>query len=187
MADPSQFNSMVNWAFIIATSIYTAIGYVGYLMFGSDVSDEISKDLQRTKGYNPALNEAVLWVLVINPISKFALNMHPLYATLEIVLGFGHSSDAKMRVKGHSHQTSWGQNLLRIVLAISIVAVSMIFPQFSAVMAFMGSFSAFTINVICPVAAKVVTQGQCSILDGTIMIVNVVMTVWGTYAAFIPA
>ena len=110
-----------------------------------------------------------------------------LYATLEIVLGFGHSSDVKMRVKGHSHHTSWGQKLLRVLLAISIVAISMIFPQFSAVMAFMGSFSAFTINVVCPLAAKVVMQGRCSILDGTIMIVNVVMTVWGTYAAFAPA
>lgn len=42
MIDPSQFDSMINWAFSIATLIYTIIGVTGYLMFGTDVSDEVS-------------------------------------------------------------------------------------------------------------------------------------------------
>lgn len=107
--------------------------------------------------------------------------------TVEVVLGFGHPSDGKVGIKGHDHHSSWRQNLLRIFLTISAVAVSMVFPQFSAVMAFMGSFSAFMINLVGPVAAKVVLQGRCGIFDGTVIVIGLVMTVWGTYAAFFAA
>ena len=41
MIDPSQFDEMINWAFTIATLIYTVIGVTGYLMFGNSVSDEV--------------------------------------------------------------------------------------------------------------------------------------------------
>jgi hypothetical protein len=42
MVDPSQFDSVIDWSFAIATCIYTIIGATGYLMFGNDVSDEVS-------------------------------------------------------------------------------------------------------------------------------------------------
>ena len=32
---------MINWAFGIASFIYTVIGVTGYLMFGDSVSDEV--------------------------------------------------------------------------------------------------------------------------------------------------
>lgn len=43
---------MIEWAFAIATLIYTIIGVTGYLMFGNDVSDEVccyqARDLRAT-------------------------------------------------------------------------------------------------------------------------------------------
>lgn len=58
MVDPSQFDRMINWAFVglmdifstvwltqyqvAATFLYALIGYAGYLMFGNYVSDEVS-------------------------------------------------------------------------------------------------------------------------------------------------
>ncbi len=71
---------------VVATLIYGLIGYAGYIMFGISVSEEvsigrhcsraidptystqISMDLLRTPGYNPALNQACLWMLVISPM-----------------------------------------------------------------------------------------------------------------------
>lgn len=41
MIDPAQFDNMIDWAFTIATAIYTTIGVTGYLMFGNNVSDEV--------------------------------------------------------------------------------------------------------------------------------------------------
>lgn len=41
MIDPSEFDTMINWAFVVATFIYASIGYAGYLMYGNSVSDEV--------------------------------------------------------------------------------------------------------------------------------------------------
>lgn len=40
--DPSQFDKMLDYAFLAATFIYAVIGIAGYLMFGNSVSDEVS-------------------------------------------------------------------------------------------------------------------------------------------------
>ena len=104
MVDPSQFDSMINWAFSVATFIYTMIGVTGYLMFGNDVCEEVSiahrpvdivayhdsriqfsQDLMRTPGYNRTLNRAAMWGLVLVPISKFALATRPVRNTLQDV------------------------------------------------------------------------------------------------------
>jgi hypothetical protein len=41
MIDPTEFDTMINWAFFVATVIYALIGYAGYLMYGNAVSDEV--------------------------------------------------------------------------------------------------------------------------------------------------
>lgn len=43
MIDPTQFDRMIEWAFAIATFIYTVIGVTGYIMFGNEISDEVSQ------------------------------------------------------------------------------------------------------------------------------------------------
>ncbi len=97
MIDPGQFDRMIEWAFAIATFIYTIIGVTGYIMFGTEVSDEasnpstpsescskvadnelqFSQDLMTTPGFNMNLNKIALWGLVIAPLSKFALSTRP--------------------------------------------------------------------------------------------------------------
>ncbi|KAF8634006.1 hypothetical protein AX15_001180 [Amanita polypyramis BW_CC] len=185
MRDPSQFDTMVNWAFAVATLFYAATGYAGYLMFGDGVSDEISKNLLLTIGYNPTLNKAVLWVMVINPLTKFALTMNPLFATLDIILSYRGSSHGRMKMKGSGdNQTCLGKGVRRVLLTVAVVVAAIIFPQFSVVNAFVGSFSCFMVNVIGPLAAKISVHGRCSVLDGTITAAALVMAIWGTFAVF---
>lgn len=70
------------------------------------------------------------------------------------------------------------------MFALMAVAASIFVPEFSAMMAFLGSFSAFLLCVIGPVSAKVALAGKCSLLDATLLLVAVLMAVWGTIAAF---
>ena len=94
MIDPSRFDEMIDWAFVIATGIYGLLGVTGYIMFGNAVSDEVShtaatsgRGLAETRvqfsmdlmKYNthPALNSIALWGLVLTPLSKFALTARP--------------------------------------------------------------------------------------------------------------
>jgi len=201
MTDPQQFDHMINWAFMIATFIYGIIGSAGYLMFGRSVSDEVSKDLLSTPGYNPYLNQAALWMLVISPLSKFALCTRPLNITLEVRLGLETHSPATSPeddlVKPTTLSIRKGSStdpylnlkriltiIERVVFTFLSVGVSILVPEFSAVMAFLGSFSAFMICVIGPVLAKSALSGRWSTLDVLLLTVAVVMAAWGTLAAF---
>ncbi|KAJ3719715.1 transmembrane amino acid transporter protein-domain-containing protein [Lentinula raphanica] len=193
MVNPEEFDTMINWAFLVATTIYALIGYVGYLMFGPNVSDEISMDLLKTPGYNPIMNQAVLWMLVVSPLSKFALTTQPLNAVLEVLIGLESpaASPEDMAIK-MSSPVPWSFKALlgrmqRIIVTVASVAVSVAVPEFSALMAFLGSFSAFIICIIGPVAAKVAIERKCNVLDGLILGLGIVMACWGTVAAFLIA
>ena len=73
----------------------------------------------------------------------------------------------------------------RSVFALMAVAFSIFIPEFSAMMAFLGSFSAFMLCVIGPVAAKVaLTNGKIGAFDAMLLAVGAAMMVWGTGAAF---
>ncbi|KAF9015332.1 transmembrane amino acid transporter protein-domain-containing protein [Cyathus striatus] len=199
MIDPGEFDRMINWAFIVATSIYAIIGYAGYLMFGNNVSDEISVDLLNTKGYNALLNQIALWLLVLSPVSKFGLTTQPLNATIEILLGLdsplSSPEDLAVKLNGLSlmaHARTFNYKrilamLQRIVMTLLSVVVSICVPEFSSVMAFIGSFAAFMICIIGPILAKIALAGYCNIFDGCIIAVGTVMAVWGTVSAFLSA
>lgn len=87
MRNPRQFCQMLDWAYIAATVIYLGMGLVGYFMFGRLVSDEITRDLAKTAGYPRILNKVAIWLIIINPLSKFALAARPLVTTVELILG----------------------------------------------------------------------------------------------------
>ncbi|KAG7443486.1 uncharacterized protein BT62DRAFT_333748 [Guyanagaster necrorhizus] len=179
MEDPCQFDTMANWAFFFSTVIYLLIGGAGYLMFGTPVSEEISRDLLRTPGYNAVLNKICLWMLVVSPLSKFALVVQPLNATVEKLF--------KSQNKP-AHQNP-RQRLLGIAQRLSItlltVGVSIIVPDFGQVTELMGSFSAFLIVVICPIGAKLTITRTCGFFDVLVLGISVLMGTWGTITAFL--
>ncbi|KAJ7042541.1 transmembrane amino acid transporter protein-domain-containing protein [Mycena alexandri] len=193
MIEPNKFERMINFAFAIATSIYAFLAAVGYLMFGNSVSGEISMDLLRTPGYNKALNHLALWMLVLSPLSKFALTTRPLLTTLEILLGIElpccSSNDEMKKLSGALASRENVKKALRILQRICLtllsVMISILVPGFSEILAFVGCSSAFILCVIGPLAANASMSGRCGILDGLIMVSALVMAVWGTVALFL--
>jgi vesicular inhibitory amino acid transporter len=178
---------------------------------------QVSKDLLRTSGYNPYLNQAALWMLVISPLSKFALCTRPvrliflsilhtivshthfsqLNITLEIMLGLEATpppsfpdDDVKVFVSTTGYKLTSHLNfkrflivIERIVFTLLSVGVSILIPEFSSVMAFLGSFSAFMLCVIGPVSAKIALAGRCGVWDALWLTIAIVMAIWGTFAA----
>ncbi|KAL5519122.1 hypothetical protein ACEPAH_805 [Sanghuangporus vaninii] len=196
MQNPKDFDKMINLAFIAATIIYALIGGCGYLMFGDSVSDEVSKDLLATPGYNAFINKLAVWSLVVMPLTKFGLSTRPVVITLEIMLGLEPNSQPQMHVSEvpggtstQAKQSKYTKGLLifleRTAFTCLAVAVSIFFPEFSSVMAFVGAFWAFLLCVIGPVSAKIVLERKCGWKDGALLLIAIVMTLWGTIAAFI--
>ncbi|KAI0068476.1 hypothetical protein BV25DRAFT_1846580 [Artomyces pyxidatus] len=195
MIDPSQFDLAMNYAFAFATFIYAVIGIAGYLMFGDDVMDEISQNLLQVPGYSPVLNKIALWMLVITPLTKFALGSRPLNLTLEVLLGLDVSD--RQEEHEHFHKTSLDRlshqsnralkrvfiGVERVVFVLLATTVSILVPDFSSMMAILGSFSAFIMCVIGPVAAKMALK-QGTRWDVVFLLTAITMAAWGSGAAF---
>ncbi|KAJ7655112.1 transmembrane amino acid transporter protein-domain-containing protein [Mycena polygramma] len=193
MISPHRFEEMLNLAFGIATCIYTLMALMGYLMFGNSVSEEISMDLLKIGDYNKPLNQLALWMLVLSPLSKFALTTQPLTTTLEILLRIdlprGSSSEEIKKISGAQASRENVKRALRIVQRICVallsVMMSVLVPGFSEILALLGCTSAFCLCVIGPLAANASISGRCGILDGSIMVLALLMAVWGTIALFL--
>jgi len=197
MVDPSQFDTMIDYAFAIATAIYAVIGVAGYIMFGNSVSDEFSVDLMKYSVYS-TLNEVALWGLVLTPISKYALATRPLNITFEVLLGLETNAAAAddhgtKPTTSNLEQTTArkGSTALRTIfialerttLAVLSVAVSICIPGFSSMMAFLGACTSFLLCVVGPISAKAALAKYCGFWDGLAIFLGAVMAIWGTAAA----
>jgi len=198
MLNPQEFDRMINWAFFISTVIYAIIAAVGYLMFGQSVSDEVSRDLLHTPGYNPGLNHFALWLLVVSPVSKFALATRPLNIALETMLGIDNkithqTATNSMAMKQPVPTPDTRATLKKVGLVVErslftllSVGVSILIPEFSSMMAFLGAFSAFVLCVIGPILAKVSLAGwKIDVRDAALILISTVMAAWGTGAVFV--
>ncbi|KAL8287435.1 hypothetical protein RQP46_003293 [Phenoliferia psychrophenolica] len=87
MREPKHFNAMINAAYILAFTVSMLMGTLGYIMFGNDVSDEVTRDMRHTHGYPPFLNKLAVWMIAINPVVKYALASTPLISTIEHLTG----------------------------------------------------------------------------------------------------
>jgi len=174
---------------ILATLLYGLIGAAGYAMMGDSVSAEISQDMLRMPGYNTVLNRLCVWMLVIVPLTKYALATRPLNITLEMLLGLGQPDTVPAPGQSKRDQKRWTSGLVveRVAVLALVTATAILIPDFSATMAFLGSFSAFVLCVIGPIMAKVAVDGRCSGLDALLLAVSISMAASGTYAAFFAA
>ena len=71
----------------------------------------------------------------------------------------------------------------RVGLVLLAVTVSILVPDFGSTMAILGSFSAFLLCVIGPVAAKMAIEGRRSVQDVIFFATAICMAAWGTAIA----
>lgn len=182
MRDPRLFDRMLDLAYVAATCIYLSMGIVGYLMFGQGVSDEITRDVARTDGYPRVLNRLAICLIIINPLSKFALAARPILTTVEVVLGLDSPtkrapkssqvdaveeevSDSPMAgsafsLRAQEYTSSWSPTRKRLltysvslVITLLIGLTAIVLPGFEKVMAFLGAFLACATCIVGPLLA----------------------------------
>ncbi|KAL7424020.1 hypothetical protein Q5752_001605 [Cryptotrichosporon argae] len=78
MRNPKRADRACELAYVIAMAVYLLVAICGYLMYGRDVADEVSKDLARTPGFSPLLQKLAVWMVAINPLTKISLGLRPL-------------------------------------------------------------------------------------------------------------
>lgn len=192
MAEPHRFNQAMNYSFGFATAVYAIIGIAGYLMFGDNVSAEVSQNLLQVPGYSPTLNRLALWMLVLTPLTKFPLTTRPLNIALESLLGLDcYTSNASEADRKPTLALRFNRSLKgiliaceRVTLVCLAVSVSILVPNFGSIMAVLGSFTVFLLCVIGPITAKMTLQRKITAVDAAILMVSTAMAMWGTVAAF---
>jgi len=126
-----------------------ATAVAGLLMFGDDVMEEITSNLLTTSGYPRVLTFLLCTFIAITPLTKIPLNARPIITTVEVLTGLHqHSLADNSALVGRSMYFRGTMKIvIRVVTVVCFLVISIIFPAFDSIMAFMGSALCFTICV----------------------------------------
>lgn len=118
-------------------------------MFGDDVLEEITSNILTTSGYPKALTFLMCVFVSILPLTKIPLNARPIISTLETLTGVHHNALADNHAMvGRSVSFRGAMKVaIRVFTILTFLGISIVFPAFDSIMAFMGSALCYTICV----------------------------------------
>lgn len=150
MRHPHKYTRALKVTFSFTYLLDMTAAVAGLLMFGDDVLDAITSNILLTAGYPRALTYLLCGVIAIIPLTKVPLNARPIIATAEVLLGLHQQavSEASSAMVGRSAYFRGVMKIvIRVVTILIFLVISIIFPAFDSIMAFMGSALCFTICV----------------------------------------
>ncbi|GBB94132.1 hypothetical protein RclHR1_00230010 [Rhizophagus clarus] len=184
MAKPESYNSMVNYSYLIASSIYITVAASGYLMFGSTTMEEITLNIMSTPGFSVLLNSFVIWMIVINPLSKYPLMLTPINISIEVVF-------FKIVFIGSKFSRTIYTIISRTFVSFLIVYTSIAFPEFDRAMSLLGAFFSFLISAIFPILCYLKIFGhqlsnKSLAINIMFLVISTIMAIIGTIWTFFP-
>ena len=179
MAEPEKYGLMVDLSYITVGVAYTVTMVVGYLMYGLDVENEVQLNL--AEGDPGALVTAILWLIVIIPLTKYALIANPVNLTVEnLVMGDTSSYDLSCKqnvlrigefffffllkklflllpssfspLRPINQTATTTTTVIRTAVSFLVLFIAIVYSEFDSVMALLGAFFSFTVSVLFPVA-----------------------------------
>lgn len=131
----------------------TCLAIIGILMFGDDISEAITSNIIKTSGYPETLTVFMCICIAIIPLTKIPLNARPLITTADVVCGLHlepHHHHATARSSAWS--TTLYKYIVRIVVVLVLLGISILFPAFDSVCAFLGAALCSLISIILPLS-----------------------------------
>lgn len=117
-------------------------------MFGDGISDAITSNIIATSGYPETLTFIMCACVAIIPLTKIPLSARPLITTVDVI--------CNLYIDSHSPPQSLLTRILRAIIRVSVVLVllfiSIVFPAFDSVCAFLGAALCTLISVILPIS-----------------------------------
>lgn len=162
-------------------------------MFGDDVKDEITANILTTSGYSRALTVFLCIFIAIIPLTKIPLNARPIITTVEILTGMHQQTapDTQLLTGRSMYFRGIAKVAIRVVTIVMFLIISILFPAFDSIMAFMGSALCFTICVTLPILFHLKLFGHeiskaDKIFQYTILAISIVISTIGTVWSFLP-
>ncbi|CCU77380.1 unnamed protein product [Blumeria hordei] len=192
MRHPNKFMRAVKVSFTFTYLLDLFTAAIGILMFGDATSNEISSNILNMSEYPPTLSMFLSIFIAIIPITKVTLISRPIVSTIEVLAGI---TTPSVNLEENTKQSSLRRNvakfIVRVTVIIVFVLVSILFPAFDSLMAFMGSALCYTICVILPLLFYVKLFGSRISLRELVfcrclIVISSIMAFLGTVFAFIP-
>lgn len=148
MRHPHKFKDCLYKTYKITsvTDIGTAV--IGFLMFGDQVKDEITKNVLLLEGYPTFIYGLISALMTMIPIAKTPLNARPIISVLDVLFNV---QSAETKFKGqHLKMAKIIQKINCLIVNALFVIVAIICPQFDRLIAFLGAGLCFFICLILP-------------------------------------
>ncbi|KAK2732482.1 hypothetical protein FQN55_004094 [Onygenales sp. PD_40] len=203
MRHPHKYGESLWVTYIFTFFLDLAMAVAGWLMFGSNVLDEITSNILLTSGYPNWLSVCIVALVAIIPLTKIPLSCRPIVSTIESLCGLDDARVAAITIPSHPSQPHNSQTRMiktirttlqfstRILTVGLIVFIAVVFPYFDRIMALIGSSLCITICIILPIAFYLKIFGtqitlRERVVDWVLLAVCSGMAVVGTAWAFIP-
>ncbi|KAK4218155.1 transmembrane amino acid transporter protein-domain-containing protein [Rhypophila decipiens] len=187
MRHPYRYGQALKITFSFTYLLDATTAVAGLLMFGDEVRDEITSNILMEASYPHVLTFFMCMFVAIIPLTKIPLNARPIVATIEVLLGLHQVSEDT----GVNYFRSVMKVIVKIATIFVFLLISILFPAFDSIMAFMGSALCFQICVVLPIAFYLKLFGSHipageRMMQWCILVVCCILSVVGTVWAFLP-
>lgn len=119
-------------------------------MFGDNISDTITSNIIKTSGYPETLTFFMCICVAIIPLTKIPLSARPLITTADVLCGLHY--ERQHAPNSHRWTDFIYRGIIRITVVTVLLFISIVFPAFDSVCAFLGAALCTLISILLPVA-----------------------------------
>lgn len=175
MRDRKRFPQVLFICFFLSTLMYASIGALGYMMFGNELSSQVTLNLPKSA----IASKLAIYTTLLTPLAKYRVMINPLAVALEELI----LTPSPSRI----HVIGWSV-CIRTMLVASTVSVAVAVPFFGYLMAFTGSFLSSSISIIIPCICylKIFRRRVSSreiVIIMVVLLFGIIASVVGTYSS----
>ena len=183
----------------------TCLAVIGVLMFGDGISDAITSNILKTSGFPKPLTILMCIFIAIIPLTKIPLNARPLITTADVLCGVHHHQHHRLHGDNGGTDSSnnaaatkrsvLARNALRAAVRVAVVLVllviSIVFPAFDSVCAFLGAALCTLISIILPISFYLKLYWEDIsfrelVMSYVLLVIFSILGVMGTVWTFLP-
>ncbi|RSL72271.1 hypothetical protein CEP54_000912 [Fusarium duplospermum] len=198
MRHPYKWGKAVNVTFSFSYVLDTCLAVIGLLMFGDGIKDAITSNILKTSGYPEGMSIVMCIFIAIIPLTKIPLNARPIITTMDVLCGVHehhhhhhheHSHNQSSRTSPFITQSIRG--LVRVFVVLLLLFISIVFPAFDSVCAFLGAALCTLISIILPISFHLKlfwddVSAREKVVSGVLLVVFSILGVLGTIWTFLP-
>ncbi|KAL7894178.1 transmembrane amino acid transporter domain-containing protein [Trichoderma sp. SZMC 28014] len=155
MRHPHKWGRGVAITFSFSYVLDTCLAVIGILMFGDGIKEAITSNIIRSSGFPQGLTIFMCICVTIIPLTKLPLNARPLITTVDVLCGVHQSHHHHSATNPADRQSDFIKSclrgLVRVVVVLILLCISILFPAFDSVCAFLGAALCSLISIILPI------------------------------------